>query len=263
MERSQIRRNLIARQQGDHQHAFAQVLLGWRGQMACEFEREQGRLVHGGIAIVPDSAPHFFNGLSEDSELLVIDLAPADPYLQALEQACEQPLLSTLFSQPHFLTLTPDSQPLLDFAAHQLRRAGAQISPQLHCQLISLFLTQFGQMHAPSVARVLNHSRLEEQALNMLIDQRLSSPLSNAAMASAMHLSESHFYCLCQRQFGITPQQYVMQRRMRRARQLLLETRMPLTELAAEVGFAQLSGFSRAYKRFYHQTPSATRRRTD
>ncbi|UXI01419.1 AraC family transcriptional regulator [Photobacterium sp. TY1-4] len=263
MERSQIRRNLIARRQGDHQHGFAQVLLGWRGQMACEFEREQGQIGHGGIAIVPDSAPHFFNGLSEDSELLVIDLAPADPYLQALEQACEQPLLTTLFSQPHFLTLAPDSQPLLDFAAHQLRRAGEQVSPQLHCQLISLFLTQFGQMSAAPVARVLTSGRLDARTLDAYLDRHLSSSLSNAAIAQAMHLSESHFYCLCQRQFGMTPQQYVMQRRMRRARQLLLETQMPLTELAAEVGFAQLSGFSRAYKRFYSQTPSVTRRRTN
>lgn len=110
MNQTQIRRNVIARRQGQHLHSYAQVLLGWRGTMACEFERESGNIGHGTVAIVPDNAPHFYNGLSEDSELLVIDLAPADPYIQALEQACNLSLKESVFQQPYFLDLGTESQ---------------------------------------------------------------------------------------------------------------------------------------------------------
>lgn len=259
MNQTLIRRNVIARRQGQHLHSYAQVLLGWRGTMACEFERESGKIGHGTVAVVPDNAPHFYNGLSEDSELLVIDLAPADPYIQALEQACNLSLKESVFQQPYFLDLGAESRILLDLAAQQLSRE--QLSPQINCQLVSLFLTQLGQMSSSSATSFIQHRRLETSQLNAFIDQNIAQPLSNAQLAQAMHLSESHFYCLCQRQFGMTPQQYVMQRRMQRAQILLSSSTMPLTELAAEVGFAQLSSFSRAYKRYFRHTPSAARRK--
>ena len=75
-----------------------------------------------------------------------------------------------------------------------------------------------------------------------------------------MNLSESHFYYLIQRQFGVTPQQYLMNRRLQRARHLLLNSQMPLTALALEVGFADASSFSRAYKHRFNETPGTARR---
>ncbi|HHX8539576.1 TPA: AraC family transcriptional regulator [Vibrio diabolicus] len=240
MNQTQIRRNVIARRQGQHLHSYAQVLLGWRGTMACEFERESGNIGHGTVAIVPDNAPHFYNGLSEDSELLVIDLAPADPYIQALEQACNLSLKESVFQQPYFLDLGTESQILLDFAAQKVSQ---------------------GQMSS-SATSPAPHRRLEASHLNTYIDQNISTALTNAQLAQAMHLSESHFYCLCQRQFGVTPQKYVMQRRMQKAQFLLRNSHMPMTELAAEVGFAQLSSFSRAYKRSFQHSPSDVRRKS-
>ncbi|MCV5334803.1 AraC family transcriptional regulator, partial [Escherichia coli] len=70
---------------------------------------------------------------------------------------------------------------------------------------MSLFLTQLGQMSS-SVTPPAPHRRLEASHLNTYIDQNISTALTNAQLAQAMHLSESHFYCLCQRQFGVTPQ---------------------------------------------------------
>lgn len=72
---------------------------------------------------------------------------------------------------------------------------------------------------------------LDTGRLNIIIAQRLDRPPANAELAYALHLSESHFYCPCQRQFGITPQQYVINRRMQRAHFLLSSTKMPLAAL--------------------------------
>ncbi|BBB28101.1 AraC family transcriptional regulator [Neptunomonas japonica] len=260
MVTSKARRNLIARQSGEHCHEYSQILFGWRGQMECEFHKESGQLSNGTVAIIPEHTAHLFSGLNDDCELLVIDLALSDPYIQALEQACNTSFKDTLFQQPEFVSLNSEILPLLDFAAKQLLSTKDQLNPQLNCQLVSLFMTQLCQMSAPNLTLSLTHNRLDIARLNDFIDQRLSNPPSNSELANALYVSESHFYCLCQSQLGMTPQQYLMSRRMQRANFLLTNSKITLAILAAELGFADASSFSRSYKKYYHKTPSHARR---
>ncbi|MFC6673799.1 helix-turn-helix domain-containing protein [Marinobacterium aestuariivivens] len=259
MNNSQARRNLIARQSGEHRHEHAQVLFGWRGRMDCRFDDTAGRLASGNAALVPASAGHLYEGLNDHSELLVIDVSLADPYIASLESACGLSLGETLFQRPEIVSLDADSLPLLDFAAAQLKHGTDQGSPLVSCQLVSLFMTQLCQLYLSGTPQPACRTRLDAAELNRFIDQRLDTPPGNAAMAQAMNLSESHFYHLCQRQFGVTPQQYLMNRRLQHARTLLLESRMPLAALALEVGFADASSFSRAFKNRFNETPGRTR----
>ncbi|MBY4675888.1 helix-turn-helix transcriptional regulator [Marinobacterium arenosum] len=260
MTNSQARRNLIARQRGEHLHDYAQVLIGWRGRMDCEFRNNAGRLVQGTAALVPASATHQFEGLSDDSELVVVDVSLQDPYIQALEQACRMPFGDTLFRQPEFISLNREMAPLLEFAASQLQPAAEPANTLLRCQLVSLFMTQLCRIYSAEQTQPLINQRLNSIELDAFIDRRLAEPPSNGELAYAMNLSESHFYCLFQRQFGMTPQQYVSQRRLQRARLLLINSKLPLAAIAAEVGFADASSFSRAYKKQFNETPGVARR---
>lgn len=259
IDRSQARRNLIALQRGEHCHAYAQVLIGWRGRMDCEFHGSAGRLGNGTAALVPALASHLYAGLSQDSELLVIDVALDDPYIRALEQACQLNFSQTLFQRAEFVCLDGAAMPLLDFAASQLRRGLAQDDSVVSYQLVSLFMTQLVQLYSSTAALPLRGSRLAIGELDRLIDRRLAEPPSNGELAAAVNLSESHFHCLFQRQLGMTPQQYVMRRRLQRAQFLLLNSAMSLAAVADEVGFADASSFSRAYKSRFQQTPGAAR----
>ncbi len=259
MNNSQTRRNLIARQSGEHCHDYAQVLIGWRGQIDCEFQHEAQRLSEGTVALVPRSAGHLFEGLTGDSELLVVDVSAGDPYIHALEKACHMPFSETLFKRPEFISLNSEMIPLLDFAAGQLQRGKGPTNPLLSCQLVSLFMTQLCQIYSSQHTVPVANKRLSVAELDNFIDRRLAYPPDNSELATAMNLSESHFYHLCQRQFGMTPQQYMMRRRMQRAQFLLLNSKMPLVVLAEEIGFADASSFSRAYKNFFHETPGKTR----
>ncbi|GGB88445.1 AraC family transcriptional regulator [Marinobacterium zhoushanense] len=260
MNSSQARRNLIARQRGEHQHDFAQILIGWRGRMDCEFTDTAGRLVPGSAALVPASSCHRFEGLSDNSELLVVDVSLQDPYIRALEQACRMTFEDTLFNRPEFLSLGGEMAPLLEFAATQLAAGKSSDNALLRCQLVSLFMTQFCRLYSAKRAEPLIRQRINPVILHDFIDSRLAEPLTNRELAQALNLSESHFYCLFQRQFGVTPQQYVVSRRLRHARTQLLDSALPLVAIAAEVGFADASSFNRAYKREFRETPGATRR---
>lgn len=259
MINSRARRNLIAQDSGEHIHDFPQILIGWRGEIECEFSKGSGRLNNGIVGIVPNAAEHLFRGLNNNSELLVIDLVLEDPYIQAMEQACNLSFSETLFKQPDFVSLAPEMLPLLEYSANQLLLGKKTTTPQLNCQLVSLFMTQLSQMYSSEIKSSAINKRIEATRLNDIIDRRLASPPKNTELAGLLHLSESHFYCICQQQFGVSPQKYVMRRRMQRAKFLLLNSKIPLAALAFEVGFSDVSSFSRTYKKYYQQPPGQTR----
>lgn len=266
MKESQARRNLISRQSGEHLHDFAQILIGLNGKMECEFIKESGQISSGTLAIVPDSEKHLFCGLNDNSELLVIDLAPFDPYIQALEHSCNLSFKETILQSPEFITLSPELLPLLDFAANQLAKADHLINQQsryqINCQLITLFITQLCQQYSSTAVTECHHRRLNRGVLNSYIDQHFSTPPSNLELANVLNLSESHFYYLCQKELCQTPQQYIMSRRMNRARYLLQNSEILPGILADELGFSDASSFSRAFKRYFNITPGNARKMT-
>ncbi|WP_428034546.1 AraC family transcriptional regulator [Amphritea sp.] len=263
MKESQARRNLIARHSGEHLHDFAQILIGLHGRMECEFTRGSGQITTGTLAIAPDKEKHLFCGLSDDSELLVIDLAPFDPYIQALEQSCNLSFKDTILRNPEFITLGPAFLPMLEFAARQLIKSDQQnhqSRDQINCQLITLFITQLCQQYSATAIPDSKHHRLNITKLNSYIDLRLSNPPSNLELANALNLSESHFYYLCQKTLCQSPQQYMLSRRMHRARFLLQNSDVSQAVLAEDLGFADASSFSRAFKRYFSMTPGNARK---
>lgn len=130
----------------------------------------------------------------------------------------------------------------------------------IRCQLVSLFLTRLCELHTEGAGRALRGTRLDLARLNQLIEENLATPPGNTELAATMNLSESHFYTLFQRQFGMSPQHYVMKRRLLRARAMLTGTRLSLSSLAGALGFSDASSLSRAYKRCFNETPGTTRR---
>jgi len=256
---SQARRNVIACQSGEHRHDYAQVLFGWRGRMDCEFEHAAGRLALGKAALVPSSASHLYEGLSEDSELLVLDVEWGDPFIQALEQACGLSFAESLFGRAEFVCLDAETLPLIEFATTQLTRAEGQGRPLVTCQLVAMLMTQLSQLCTSGIGQVPVKARLNLPELNRMINERLHFPPTNSELAAQVNLSESHFNYLFQRQYKTTPQQHVMNLRMRRAQFLLLNSALPLAAIAAEVGFADASSFSRAYKCRFNETPGSLR----
>lgn len=112
----------------------------------------------------------------------------------------------------------------------------------------------------PRVRGQLSHCyrrRLQEQ-----IEAALSQPLTLADMASWVNLSPYHFARLFRATFGCAPYQYVQERRLLRARDLLRQPGIKITAIALECGFGDPSQFSRAFKARFGVTPTAYRRQT-
>jgi AraC family transcriptional regulator len=88
------------------------------------------------------------------------------------------------------------------------------------------------------------------------IEEHLDAGLTLEQMAAVARLSAYHFARQFKAATGLPPYQYVIARRVERARQLLQAgTDLSLAEVAADTGFSDQSHFSRHFKRIVGVTP--------
>jgi AraC-like DNA-binding protein len=81
-----------------------------------------------------------------------------------------------------------------------------------------------------------------------------------AALAGQAGVSVSKLKLLFHRVCGVPPFGYLRRVRMEKARELLIYSRMNVTEVALEVGYTSLSHFSKAFTAHYGMSPSQVRR---
>jgi len=92
------------------------------------------------------------------------------------------------------------------------------------------------------------------------IDAGAGEPLSLGEMAGRAGLGRFHFLRAFRAATGTTPHQYLVGARLRRAARLLLTTDLPVTDVALEAGFGDLSNFIRTFRRAAGRSPRAFRR---
>jgi AraC family transcriptional regulator, arabinose operon regulatory protein len=91
------------------------------------------------------------------------------------------------------------------------------------------------------------------------VDQNLSRTLTVELLAQTVHLQPNYFSVLFRKIIGLSPIQYVIQKRMDKAKMLLTYTDKPLYNIAEELGFADQFRFSKLFKKHVSVTPLAYR----
>ncbi len=95
-----------------------------------------------------------------------------------------------------------------------------------------------------------------------LLEAHLDGRICMQQIAEACELSISHFARAFKQSFRRPPYQWLMERRVDRARDLMTNSRLSLADIAGRCGFADQSALNRSFKRIHGVTPGIWRRTT-
>ncbi|MFC3071970.1 GlxA family transcriptional regulator [Shinella pollutisoli] len=92
-----------------------------------------------------------------------------------------------------------------------------------------------------------------------LMESNLSEPLSLLEIADSADLSRRQIERLFRQEMGRSPARYYLEIRLDRARHLLVQSSMPVVEVAVACGFVSASHFSKCYRELYNRSPQQER----
>ena len=215
-----------------HKHEFNQVVLPLHGVIEITVDGSNGAVGSGQAVIVPKGVEHSFNA-KEQARFLVADLK-------------DLPARASGLPSP-FVTVSKVIQSFSIFAETLLQH---QSDPELEGSLISLLKKLLdSQDFTPRISSRI--SRVIE-----FMDAHLHNPDVLEELPQIANLSPSHFKVDFKRQMGKTCRDFLIERRMERARALLAHTDMPIQLVAENVGYTSLSAFSRRFTLSFGEPPS-------
>ena len=108
-------------------------------------------------------------------------------------------------------------------------------------------------------ASLIEGSKSLGQLIKRYIKHNLSRKLTLPQIAKSLHCSTVTLTEHFKREFGITINEYITQKRMELAQQLLLTTDASLNQIASSVGFSDVEYFSRTFKKHHGEPPARWR----
>lgn len=103
----------------------------------------------------------------------------------------------------------------------------------------------------------LRNSRLGEAV--RLIEEHIETPLSSSELAGRLGISTRQLERMFERYMNLSPRRYIMELRLHRARNLIVQSDQAITEIAMACGFTSTSHFSKVYRDYFGNTPGSQR----
>lgn len=239
-------------------HVGKPVPVSWQ---AGRHER-QGVRLHGQFCVVPGGASTRWT-VSRPATSLLLRLSPAHLCAVAEDMgqgSCGVDLVPSIhIRDPHIERIGWMMQ-AEEQAGYPGRRIFADsLATALAARLIAL---QSRSITAPArPARALPAWRVRQ--VIEYIDSHLDQDLTLAELAAVAEFSVSHFKVLFREAVGVPVHRFVVDRRIERARLLLLQGRKSITDIALEAGFAHASHLARCMRRAYGLRPSEMQMRKE
>jgi len=138
-------------------------------------------------------------------------------------------------------------------------KLGARVSQLISEQfIVDRVRNDRDRQYVPLRAQIgVSHESLIKVA--QLMEENIEKPLSLDEIAAATGLSRRQIERLFKRHLNCVPKRYYLQMRLRRARELLLQTSMPIIDITTACGFQSPPHFSRCYRAQFGCPPSAER----
>ena len=234
------------------------------------------------VDVIASIGEHTFEQRVNPGEIIVV---PAGQPLHWRQREGIENEALHLYLHPNFLRTTAES---IDFDYSQIRIAEQfgirdehihHIAMSLRCEMKEPNV--IGRAYAESLAKVLamqlvrRYSYLKDlqtsrggmaprklrraiEFINENLDNEQTVALG--AVAEAVQMSYFHFSRAFKQSTGVSPNAYMTEQRIDRAKKLLTETDLPIADIALRTGFASQSHFTTTFRKLVWTTPKAFRK---
>jgi AraC family transcriptional regulator len=121
-------------------------------------------------------------------------------------------------------------------------------------------LQKYGALRKPPTVSVGGLGPSQKRRATELLSENLSGRIRLSELAGECGLSISHFARSFKASFGVSAHRWLVQHRIERAQELLIETHEPLADIADQAGFADQAAFTRTFHQIVGMSPGRWRR---
>jgi AraC-like DNA-binding protein len=214
-----------------HQHDYHQLVLPVSGILSMDVGNQQGDVKNFQAAVIAAGQDHGFAGSVENSFVVANVPIYLAPQLERL---------------PVFIELDDSMAQYVRFLHQQLQIGASNCEKQMLILLLELLQERFG--------KTLNLDRRIEVSRNYL-DANFSQNISLPQLAAIANLSPRQLSELFRLQLGMTPSQYLIEKRMQSAWHLLKTTQLSIQQISEQVGYSNLSAFSDRFSKHFGRSP--------
>jgi AraC family transcriptional regulator len=238
------------------------VHVGKSAKLACQRDgkRFSGTAVHGDIEIVPPHTPMQWEMMDQNDTTLLLNIP--EKLLRAVANESDLDT-SGLEIRNRFQIRDTELQTL----CWAMKREIELGYPSGHIYMDGLILAVASRVVArhSSLAKQFEerHDGLDGRRLKQVlsfIEEQLAEDLSLEKIAAIARISPSHLKTLFRKSMGVPVHHYVIQRRLERAKLLMMQDGMSITEIALAAGFANQSHMARHMRRMLGMPPRVIKR---
>ena len=246
----------------EHQHTMHVIAYGLSdssgtcssGARWLDGKQSKERRIAGDIAVIPAGISHRCSW-DTSAQFMILAIEPA--LLKQVSQDWVNP--DQIELMPHFMSRQDTLiQGIFSTLREEVEFGGIgghllvdSLKTALAIHLVRKYCTTRPKLS--SYADGLSRSKLT--LVTDYINEHLHQDLKLVDLAAIAQMSPYHFLRLFKQSIGVTPHQYILQRRIEKAKCLLQQGELSIADVAASVGFCDQSHFTRYFKRIVGVTP--------
>lgn len=223
-----------------HVHEAWTLLIVDDGAVRYDLDRHEHGTPHDTVSLLPPHVPH--NG----SPATAHGFRKRVLYLDGTHLG--EDLIGAAVDGPDL------RDPVLRLRVGQLHTALGRPGDELEAESRLTLVAERLRAHLGPAAPAPRHSPALARSLRELLDEHLVQGIGLDEAARLVHAHPAHLVRAFSGAYGIAPHQYLMSRRVDRARRLLLDGRAP-GEVASATGFYDQSHLNRHFKKLVGVTP--------
>ncbi len=235
-----------------HAHKTYEIYYLKSGERTYFIEDTVYPLHPGDFALISEFVLHKTNGLNFERILLNFSYDDVPQSLRSMVDSCFEKIVThTPAKSRQYIEL------LLERMVEEYRENGATdfLTAQFTCLIMEIARFSAAKTVVPDTAT--------QQILEIVsfINNNFAEELTVERLAERAYLSRSHFCRQFKKVTGFSPIEYIHSMRLRSAENLLVNTDLPITEIALRSGFSGSNYFGDLFRRYRGMSPRAWRKR--